>query len=576
MKRFLVFSGIAIIALLQSTASMSQNVQGHIVDEKNSPLMYVNMMLFNPIDTTYVQGATSGEDGSFSFNISEGRYLLRASAIGYEKLDTLMSLCDNLKLTMREDVHLLSEVTVKGTRPQYKMVNGGVSIDVKNSVLSQVGDALDVLRELPRVDVDGKGGVTVTAKGTPLIYINNRQVRDMKELNRMKSSDIKNVEVITNPGARYDASVSSVIRIVTDKKPGEGWSFRTENNVRTNYEKFGYYTEEYVKYRNKGLEIEGSGLFNSGIFKEEQTVITDIRAKDHILMESKESLSLSGVNNTNVYLGFNYEVNKNHSFGASYNFNTVTSRHPVAFDMSSKVIRNGSFDDNLLCHNQRLDIPTSQIANAYYIGKIGKLDIDMNLTYMKSTGKIEVGIDEESQMAESRTVHTLSRSNGTLWAEKLVLERPVWKGTLSVGDEFTNSKTEADYENREGLIKSSNTEISEYNVAAFAQYNLSLGNWNTAIGMRYEHVKSDYYVFGVWQEAQSRRYNNVFPNASVSWNKNGWGLQLAYTCKTSRPDYSRLRDDVQYDNRYLYEGGNPYLRPCVSHSLEFSALHKWW
>jgi len=576
MKRFILSSILTGVSLLFGVVSVAQTITGHIYDENNKPLVCVNLMLFNPQDNTYVQGAVSGEEGSFSFNISEGRYLLRTSEIGYEKLDTLVTLVNGITLTMREDAHLLGEVTVKGTRPQYRMVNGGVSIDVKNSVLAQVGDALDVLRELPRVDVDGKGAVTVTAKGTPLIYINNRLVRDMKELNRLKSSDIKNVEVITSPGARYDASVSSVIRIITDKKPGEGWSFRTENNVRTNYEKFGYYTEEYVKYRNKGLEIEGSGLFNSGMFKEKQTVLTDIRAQDHVAMESKEKLSQSGINNANAYLGINYDFNKNHSFGVSYNFNTVTSRTPTRYNMTSNVMRNGAFDDLLLCKNSMLEVPTSHDANAYYMGKMGKLDIVLDLTYMRSKGRKENDIDEESQMAESRTVHTLSRSDGTLWAQKLVLEYPVWKGTLSVGDEFTSSKTRGDYENREALIKPSNTEISEYNVAAFAQYNLSLGNWNAAAGVRYEHVKSDYYVFSVWQEAQSRRYNDVFPNASIAWNKNGWGLQLAYTYKTSRPNYSRLRDDVQYDNRYLYEGGNPYLRPCVSHSLDFSALHKWW
>ncbi|MGN0061305.1 MAG: hypothetical protein ACI382_02955, partial [Alloprevotella sp.] len=79
------------------------------------------------------------------------------------------------------------------------------------------------------------GGISVSGKGTPLVYINHRLVRDAKELNRLKSREIKSVEVITSPGAKYDASASSVIRINTTKKVGEGWSFLTENNIKTNF-----------------------------------------------------------------------------------------------------------------------------------------------------------------------------------------------------------------------------------------------------------------------------------------------------------------------------------------------------
>ena len=73
----------------------------------------------------------------------------------------------------------------------------------------------------------------------------------------------------------------------------------------------------------------------------------------------------------------------------------------------------------------------------------------------------------------------------------------------------------------------------------------------------------------------SRRYGNLFPNFSLLWNKDLWSWQLSYTMKTSRPSYNNLRNFMQYDSRYLYEGGNPYLRPEYTHNVELSFEHKW-
>lgn len=104
---------------------------------------------------------------------------------------------------------------------------------------------------------------------------------------------------------------------------------------------------------------------------------------------------------------------------------------------------------------------------------------------------------------------------------------------------------------------------------------MPLGDLSLHAGLRYEHVWSDYYSFGKWQEEPSRKYSNWFPAISLSWNKNKWSATLACTNKTKRPNYSSLRNEVQYDNRYLYEGGNPYLRPCVISNIDLNVVYKW-
>ena len=106
----------------------------------------------------------------------------------------------------------LGEVVVKAHLPQYKKTYEGLLTNVAGTVLGKMGTAEDVLKHVPSI-VKKKDGYEVVGKGTPIIYINNKQVRDSRELQRLKSDAIKNVEIITSPGARYDATVSSVIRI---------------------------------------------------------------------------------------------------------------------------------------------------------------------------------------------------------------------------------------------------------------------------------------------------------------------------------------------------------------------------
>ena len=94
-------------------------------------------------------------------------------------------------------------------------------------------------------------------------------------------------------------------------------------------------------------------------------------------------------------------------------------------------------------------------------------------------------------------------------------------------------------------------------------------------GLRFEHIASDYYSAGIRDEDASRTYSDWFPNASITWKKGKWNWQLNYSRLINRPTYWMLRNFIQYDNRYTYEGGNPLLRPQLNHRLELSAIYSW-
>ena len=408
-------------------------------------------------------------------------------------------------------------------------------VDVLHTDYAKLGDALDVFREMPLLNVSNDGTVNVFGKGTPLIYINNKQVRDVDELKRLKSGDIKNVEIITSPGAKYDATVSSVIRVKTVKKKGEGLSGTFISKLSYNGFLNGF-EQANLNYQHKGLELF-STLYGS--------------------------------------FGFNYDINDSHSIGASYEVSkSLYGKGNACGD--STIVSDGVQEDELL---QRIDLENvhgpQQDANFYYMGTIGKMKIDFNASYIyRKTGRFMTQ-DEAASEGESRMVHTDSRNHNSLWAGKLILSHPLGKGSVELGSELTSTRSRGAYSNEENIVASSSTLVKESNVAGFLSLSYPLGYFSLQGGVRYEYVNSDFYQFDEWQSEPSRKYGNWFPNFAISYSQGMWSTSLSYTCQTQRPSYNSLRNEVQYDNRYMYEGGNPYLRSSLLHNLSWDVVYSW-
>ena len=229
--------------------------------------------------------------------------------------------------------------------------------------------------------------------------------------------------------------------------------------------------------------------------------------------------------------------------------------------------------DQFMEHKES-DTPQHE-ANIYYVGKTGKLGIDFNGSWIwKKSTRDGVSTERSPQLSDlTVTTHNVNRTR--MLAGKLVLTYPIWKGELSAGTEISRSNSHGVYSNVEQVVVPSNDEIKESNVAGFAEYMINLGHWSLNGGLRYETVTSDYYSFGLYQTEPSRKYHDLFPNLSVGWQKNKLGVQLSYNKRISRPYYQELNSNVQYDNRYQYEGGNPLLRPSIRQYLSLNATYSW-
>ena len=569
MKRLILFSMMCLVVI----ASTAQDISGRVIDEQAQPMPFVNVVLVNRADSAFVAGAVTKDDGTFSIATERNDGLLKVSSIGYiiRYIDARQGNVGDI--LMQPDTQTLGEVVVKGERPQYKMTTGGMTVDIQNSLLKDVGTADDVLSMLPQIQ-GSDGNFTVFAKGTPEIYINNKKVQNARELKQLKSTDVKSVDVITSPGAKYNAEVGAVIRIKTKKHQGDGISMEAYSQVKYN-EKWTTYDDATVKYRTGGLEVFGNMMINNGNHSEDNTVTTDIRANGNHVKIIQICPNNFWYTMLGGQIGASYDFNDDNSIGFSYTLSgslyeggTVQAQQTITRNNALEGMVDQFIEMNIS------DRPQHE-ANIYYVGKAGKLGIDFNGSWIwKKNVRDQASFEHSLQLAD-RTVTTHNENRNHMLAGKLVLIYPIWKGELSAGTEMSRSNSHGIYSNVEQVVSPSNDEIKESNVAGFAEYKLKLGDWSLNGGLRYEAVTSDYYSFGQYQAEPSRKYHDLFPNLSVGWQKNKWGLQLGYNKRISRPNYQALNSNVQYDNRYEYEGGNPLLRPTIKQNLDLNVTYSW-
>ena len=222
-----------LLVLTTVATAFGREITGKVVGENESPLDYVNVVLYS--DSTYITGTVSDSAGIFSVNAeANGNLTARISFVGYETLSMSVPSTGNLGvIRLQPSVKELGEVVVKATRPTTTMKGNALVTNIEGSSLAIAGTANDVLARVPMV-VDNGGTLEVFGKGSPEIYINGRKVNDLQELSQLNSQDMKNVSVITNPGAAYAANVKSVILIRTKPPKGDGFSgtIRTDNGFQ--------------------------------------------------------------------------------------------------------------------------------------------------------------------------------------------------------------------------------------------------------------------------------------------------------------------------------------------------------
>ena len=558
--------------MVECTQKTPLRYKGRIIDESGNAAEYANITLLSPIDSTIVGYGVSNENGSFVIPCNSRKVLARITYVGYKTISRIYSNPEMGIIKLQPETMIIKGVVVKGERPQYKMSPGGVEVAVEHTLLSKMANTFDVLNLLPRVSVNGQK-ISVFGKGAPIIYINNKRVHDNNEIVNITPDNIKSISVITSPGAEYDAEVESVIRIRTKERRANGFSLRADA-----FGKYNKWMSDYelisAWYQTKKFEIANS-LWTMGTHDgEENNLITDIYLPDKHYYN--DQLIHLDTNNRflSEKLSADYSLNDSNSIGGSYRYYGMLKGRTNSVSRQD-VLLNGMAHGSIDQEEVMKPFLSLHQADIYYVGKVGHVGVDFNATYYAVKNRRNDEGFEISKELGNQEVHSSNHQNSDMWAGKLVVNIPLWKGNMSVGTEMSKTDSHGTFLNEEQLVPSTKTDIHERNIAGFAQYGLVLNKWTVGLGVRYENIVRDYLSDGVKQDDVSRKYNNFFPNLSVSWNKGNWNWQLNVNEKIHRPSYRQLGNFMQFDNRFLYEGGNPTLQPEKVFNVEAMMLYKW-
>ena len=477
----------------------------------------------------------------------------------------------------------LQEFVVKSTAPRTKMRNGAMVTRIVGSPLESAGSVEDMLSRVPGMMRMG-GQLQVIGKGSPIYYINGRKVQDLEELKRLRSQDIREVEVVNSPGAAYDASVNAVVKIKTRRQQGEGLSGRFDvsdeqalksgnNNLTSTLN---------INYRHEGLDFFGGVTFQNDYLDGYRSLLeqnTYLKQNTNsIISHTQTGYTQSDQKFSRMFFnaGVNWQFDDDNFIGVKLE-RGIWLKNRYWFEMEEDVLRNGMKEDYLKSESDiKYKNPNTLLVNAYYNGKIGKWGIDANVDYYSQCDKNDNHVNEQA-MSGMRTVESMTENKSHLFAARLIAEHPLWTGKLQLGGEMTTVCRDNDYRiSGVDNIFDRMSKVNEQNYAAFFEYGIMIPKAGMlTLGMRYEHVAFDFDDKTDPMRSVKRNHDDFFPSVSFGTRLGDLQMQLSYGIKTTRPSYYQLRSEIDYSSKYTLQTGNPLLENEIRHTLDLSGRWKW-
>ena len=544
-----------------------EQIKGRVVDEHQQPLPFANVVLISSVSKAYVAGCVTAEDGSFVLPYADKDVMLKVSFVGY-KSQTL-ACKPTMHIGLHPDTQQLKAVTIKSTRPNVVYKDGAFSTLVSGTILGELGSAEDMISQLPFVSGEA-GSWEIIGRGAPEIYLNGRKLENLNELKRLSAKDILKAEIVTVPGAQYSSKTNAVIRLRAVRKRGQGLS----GSLYSEYVQGRYsphtYDDVQLNYRTGGLDIFGE--VGVGLNRSHTTAHSETQLHTTSDWEFN-SRRTTNANSGDILLntGFNYEISEKQSLGMRYETTNMIGNNYTHSWGATDVWEDGKLTESMGVDLFSKSKPHwSHSVNAYYNGDFGKWNINFNGDfYNKVSQSTQTAINDGQLDAESE-----SKVKSNLYAAKLVVSGPLWKGRLSFGTEemFTNRRNDF---TQSGFSADAFNHIRQSIYAGFLEYYLNIGHMNYGAGLRYEYQKTDYYEKDVLQAEQSPSYRDWIPFASIGYSKNNLNLAFSYRLNKYSPIYVMLQSSIDYDSKYEYYSGDPHLKPQKQHSFNLSGNYKW-
>lgn len=590
------------ISTLVAAPKEVSKISGKIEDQKGQPVPFANVALISP-DGGLVDGAVSDEDGNFLIESTKtAKVNLVVSSIGYKNFtsatfDLAPGISKDFGVVKIEDEMTgLDEVTVKASRPEIIIEADKTIVNIEGTVMAEGSNALDVIGRSPGIFVDSEGNINLNGRTGATVMINDRptymSATDLANfLRSMPADNIKSIEVINNPSARFDAEgAAGVINIQLKRNSVDG--------VFGNIQVGGQYNGQFAPNAGATLNIKKGKLSTNGTLNyNEYAVYNDLEINRNFTLEqgisnfNQDSRINSRYKTPSFNGSANYEIAKDQNLGL--NIQASSSTDDNTNQSGTEITNPGQTENNYIeSSNDSKGTRNRLFANLHYDAKLDtlgtKLSADVDYTIMDS---------ESSSLLDNNYWTGNNPSNGTndklltlndmyytIFTAKVDFVKPL-KGGKMIETGLKGSWVESDNDldlsraQEEGPFSPDpNSNRFIYNENVLAAYFTFKGAINPKLsyqaGLRGEY--SDIVGNSVTlNQVNKQEYFNLFPSVFVQ-HKVSDSYQIVYNAnrRITRPNYRLLNPFIYYIDPLTSEQGNPHLTPQYSTNFEMNHVVK--
>ena len=608
---------LTVIILLASIAGFAQSngkISGSIIDGGDQKIIdAATVSLLKAKDSSLVKVSLTDKQGNFAFeNVKNGNYLIVASSIGHRKVyspSIAISEGSNASvgtLKLLAQTTTLQTVAVESKKPLIERKLDRTIVNVDASITSTGSTALEVLEKSPGVSVDKDGNISLKGKQGVIIYLDGRPSylsgADLANMLRnMTASQLDQIEIMTNPPAKYDAAGNAgVINIKTKKNKLFGYNGSLTSGYTLG--KYSRFNEAFsYNYRNNKINIFSSFNYNHGHRKEELYIIRNFRETSTKNIKSIFDQKSTMENIRDFYsskIGADYSISKKTTVGVVLNgyYNPgiwQSSTNTFIYDPNNVLTKQTTaFTEN----NEKWKNFSSNVNFRTVLDSTGQeLTADLDYIQYKSTNVQPLTSSYYDNMGHLNGRDILNGtlpSNIKIYSGKMDYTLPLKKGAkfeAGIKSSYVKTDNNAVYDSVKvgyNVLDSgrSNHFIYDENInAAYVNYSRPLGKkWSAQFGLRLENTtangNSKGYTFNTAQnkflytETKFKRsYSQLFPTVYLQYSANEKNqFVINYGRRIERPDYQDMNPFVHFLDRYTFEQGNPNLSPQFAHNIELS------
>ena len=583
-KRVMVWMALASMATFLS--AQTYRLSGCVQDENRQPVEVANVLLKQAKDSTYITGMLTDTQGCFSFDQPLGEYLLHITLIGSEDLYVPVVLQGNKnvgELTLKSSSALLDEVTVTAARPVIKRLVDRVVFDAHNTIASAGGSALDLLREVPGLQV-GQNSIGIIGKGGIKVYINDRETKLSGDelidyLRSYDASQILKVEVITTPPSKYDAAGNAGIINIRLKSRPKDYVGGTASAS--------YSTGEKDNYGYGGINLNlskgrVSSFLNGGTTQGNyETCEKNYRYFPQNTWNSRADYT-NYMNSFYLQGGVDVSLERDWTVGMQAIYNHSASKPGNALSWTEVYDASTAVLDSLLYSNSDKDTSSDRLNLNFHTDKVwddkGK-KMTWDVDYLRDNRDENMGFLSKTLLPDGTEIPGTNFDYNYLQHRKVdvvssaldfILPFEKYKITAGAKVSFTNTRNGINYDTSDPtLVQDDYFRYKEQIYALYADYSREFSErFSMQLGLRMEHTRTTG-ISEAKDTEDKHDYTRLFPTVYLLYSPtDGHALNFSFSNRISRPSQNMVNPFPFYQNKYTYACGREDLKPSYTYNAE--------